>query len=1110
MARSDGPARLPKSGAEPFPGPRPLRIAVLLDSLRNSYQTTVVAGLADSAERRNVELSVFAGGVLGAPESLGLHRNFLFEACDKRDFDGAILLGGALGNYLGAEALAALCARLAPLPLVSVGASAPGVPTLSVDEETGMRQALEHLIGRHGFRRIAFVRGPQKNPEAERRFAIYQAVLEAYDIPFDPALVCDGTFERSAGEAAVATLIDERRLDFDALVAANDYMALGAIPAFESGPRGTGRRRGGGVRRSRGCAVLDAAAHHGSAADLQQGEAALELLLTKIEGRAIPSMTASATEIVVRQSCGCLSGLSRPGRAGPITMTETRIETLLAEHGEEVGKHAARAVRGLDTALPAGWERQLLEAFEAELRGAGAGLFASTLDRLLVTVAAAGDDVGGWQGMISALRKLLVPSLPNEPLRWVQAEDLWHEARILIGEIAERAQAQHRLYSDRLARVIADSGATLLATQQIEPLAGAVERQLPRLGIPGAALALYDGYDADQGGPLATKTVRLPLVYDVNQPFPVELPSLPAELTFTTFRSAVIERLGRQTVVVLEPLFFHDRPLGCLLLEMGPREGFVYEALAEQVSSAIEGARLVARLVDEATRRQIAERQRLEKEMEIAARIQTSILPGDVSVAGLEVAASMQTATEVGGDYYDVVAVEDGCWIGIGDVAGHGLPTGVVMLMMQSGFGALARKLPDAAPRELLLALNAMLVDNVRNRLGQHEHATLTLIRYRADGSLTFAGAHEEILIWRAANGRCERVPTPGPWVGASATSPLAPSTAPPASSPGTCWSSTRTGSPRRGPPRRPTAASGASASWPWSKRTAASTCRRARRHPRGGGRFRAQPRGRHHLAGGALSRVRRRHSARTAAASSAATCFGRRRIGLFDPEELDVEHQGGATGDLGRPSAVTVSDVRRAGQDSLLAHLHPATPSVHLDDAVEREGGRLAALSRAVELRPVEKLPLVVNLDAIFRFGRLARAGGEGPDHQAGGRLHGAGLARRRVEGPFRLVFFHRDAGGLPRLREGIHLGTVLFQVHERLAFEHRISEARFDDFRLVRAQVEDADVLPQHEPDGVKRFLIFGGRGGPAEAGASEGPAQEQRQRYHHPTNRLFHGPS
>src|SRR6185312_8425348 len=134
-------------------------------------------------------------------------------------------------------------------------------------------------------------------------------------------------------------------------------------------------------------------------------------------------------------------------------------------------------------------------------------------------------------------------------------------------------------------------------------------------------------------------------------------------------------------------------------------------------------------------------RERLEKEMEIAARIQTSILPRALAVPGLEIAASMRTASEVGGDYYDVVGTADGCWLGIGDVAGHGLGTGLVMLMMQSGFGALARKMPDAGPRDLVLALNAMLVDNVRDRLRQREHATLTLLRYRQDGTLTYAGA---------------------------------------------------------------------------------------------------------------------------------------------------------------------------------------------------------------------------------------------------------------------------------------------------------------------------------------------------------------------------------
>jgi DNA-binding LacI/PurR family transcriptional regulator/serine phosphatase RsbU (regulator of sigma subunit) len=784
-----GPTRTPRSeGSVAAEGSKRPRVAVLVDSLRNSYQTTIIAGLSDAAARREVDLVVFAGGVLGAPGNVGVNRNFGFDLCDPAAFEGAVILGGALGNELGQSAIAAVCARFGALPLVSVAASAPGVPTLAVDEESGMRQALDHLVARHGFRRIAFVRGPTVNPEAERRFGVYRAVLEERGIGFDPGLVCVGTFERAAGEAAVATLIDDRKLDFDALVAANDYMALGAIPALEAR----------GLQVPSDVAVVgfdDVEDARFSTPPLttvrqplyQQGEAALDLVLAKLSGREIALETAAPTELVVRQSCGCLSGLARPGRAGPVTMTATVIETLLAEHGEELRKHVARAVHGAETALPAGWDRQLLDAFGAELRGAGAGLFTATLDRMLVNVATSGDDVAAWQKMISALRKLLLPALPNEPLRWVQAEDLWHEARILIGDLAERAQAQHRLYSERLARVLTESGARLLATQEIPALAAAVVGQLPRLGIPGAfmALAPATGAPAEEAAKKAAKeaaeaeeaddapaargwaTVRPLIAYDVEQPAEVAPPPLPATLAVSEILPLMWSGLGRRSAVVVEPLFFHERAQGCLLLEMGPREGFVYEALAEQVSSALEGARLTARLVEEATRRQVAERERLEKEMQIAAHIQSSILPRDVSVGGLEISALMQAATEVGGDYYDVVPVDDGCWIGIGDVAGHGLPTGLVMLMMQSGIGALARKMPDASPRDLLLALNTMLVENVRARMGQHEHATLTLIRYRRDGTLAFAGAHEEILIRRAETGRCERIATPGPWVGA-------------------------------------------------------------------------------------------------------------------------------------------------------------------------------------------------------------------------------------------------------------------------------------------------------------------------------------------------------
>jgi serine phosphatase RsbU (regulator of sigma subunit) len=162
-----------------------------------------------------------------------------------------------------------------------------------------------------------------------------------------------------------------------------------------------------------------------------------------------------------------------------------------------------------------------------------------------------------------------------------------------------------------------------------------------------------------------------------------------------------------------------------------------------------------------------AEQQRLREEIDLAARIQTALLPRDLRVMGLDIAAAMLPAAEVGGDYYDVLPVEGGAWLGIGDVAGHGLNAGLAMLMMQSAVSALAQKPPSPRPDRVLSALNTTLYQNIRQRMGRDEHATLTLLRYQRDGTVCFAGAHEEILMLRAAEGRCQAIATPGPWVGA-------------------------------------------------------------------------------------------------------------------------------------------------------------------------------------------------------------------------------------------------------------------------------------------------------------------------------------------------------
>ncbi len=164
----------------------------------------------------------------------------------------------------------------------------------------------------------------------------------------------------------------------------------------------------------------------------------------------------------------------------------------------------------------------------------------------------------------------------------------------------------------------------------------------------------------------------------------------------------------------------------------------------------------------------MVQKQRLEKELEIGARIQTCLLPDAIDIPGLEVAARMTPASEVGGDYYDVFpAPGGGAFIGIGDVAGHGLTSGLVMLMVQSVVGALGRRYPDAAPRDIVSALNTVLYDNIRHRLHNKEHVTFTLFRYFRDGRLRFAGAHEELVVYRKRTRRIELVQTPGTWLGA-------------------------------------------------------------------------------------------------------------------------------------------------------------------------------------------------------------------------------------------------------------------------------------------------------------------------------------------------------
>jgi phosphoserine phosphatase RsbU/P len=154
----------------------------------------------------------------------------------------------------------------------------------------------------------------------------------------------------------------------------------------------------------------------------------------------------------------------------------------------------------------------------------------------------------------------------------------------------------------------------------------------------------------------------------------------------------------------------------------------------------------------------------LQGEMEIAKMIQTRLLPRSVEVPGYEIYARMITATEVGGDYYDVVSTPGGDFLAIGDVAGYGVDSGLIMMMTQTSVASLLTQRQNRSISSVIEEVNGVLTENIR-KLDVDRYMSLLVMKIDAAG-ITFAGKHQDIKIYRHNTRQVESIPTRGAWIG--------------------------------------------------------------------------------------------------------------------------------------------------------------------------------------------------------------------------------------------------------------------------------------------------------------------------------------------------------
>ena len=205
-------------------------LGILFDYLYENYASGIFKNIQQACIEQDLNFIGFEGGDSRISQYSQYYRqkNSVIQLIDPRLVDGMILLGELVNNTLTDEEIKTFKTVLADIPVVSIGLFRFARSSLVIENKKGLREIIAHLIRDHHYRNIAFITGPPTSQDSRERLKAYSDTLKRFGLPVRPELIVPGDFY-SLGAEAVRVLLDERKLDVDAIVSANDSMAIFAM-----------------------------------------------------------------------------------------------------------------------------------------------------------------------------------------------------------------------------------------------------------------------------------------------------------------------------------------------------------------------------------------------------------------------------------------------------------------------------------------------------------------------------------------------------------------------------------------------------------------------------------------------------------------------------------------------------------------------------------------------------------------------------------------------------------------------------------------------------------------------------------------------------------------
>ncbi|GDY25414.1 hypothetical protein AHAT_13040 [Agarivorans sp. Toyoura001] len=208
------------------------RIAIILPTLSQTIDQQVIRGIQASLDPQHYSCLFMPIGYLPVAEQFSDNDLWLIKQIPSLAIDGVILYGGGVGYKTSAEIMQTLLAALGPLPIINIGSVLDNIPSVLVDNYSGMYQLTQHVLER-GCKDVVYLDGPKVNFDSQQRFNAFKDALTEHglNLPEQQHLVGDMTPVCAA--ALCKQWLQQHKRIPDAIMCVNDLSAKGVIEELD-------------------------------------------------------------------------------------------------------------------------------------------------------------------------------------------------------------------------------------------------------------------------------------------------------------------------------------------------------------------------------------------------------------------------------------------------------------------------------------------------------------------------------------------------------------------------------------------------------------------------------------------------------------------------------------------------------------------------------------------------------------------------------------------------------------------------------------------------------------------------------------------------------------